>query len=104
VSRSIAPVGHTSPQRVQANSHQPRRGTSTGVQNPSTPAWPIAGWRAPVGHACWHSEQRTQRARKELSASAPGGRNIAASAARRPPPATRSKGATTIPVSVLPIR
>jgi hypothetical protein len=30
-SRAIAPVGQTSPQRVQLGSHQPRRGTSTGV-------------------------------------------------------------------------
>ena len=54
-SGAIAPVGQTSPQRVQASSHQPRRGTSTGVQNPSTPAWRDAGWSAPVGQACWHS-------------------------------------------------
>ena len=31
VSRAIAPVGQTSPQRVQLGSHHPRRATSTGV-------------------------------------------------------------------------
>ena len=104
VSRPIAPVGQTSPQRVQANSHHPRRGTTTGVQKPSTPAWPIAGWIAPVGQACWQSEHFTQRCRNSASPSEPGGRSRRGRAASRPPPVARRSGATAIDPSTVPTR